>query len=138
MSLQSKEISGGNPAWKILVVDDESAVSSLMKLLLERDGHSVQTVDNGIDALFILQHKKFDLVTTDFSMTGMKGDTLATTIKELQPNLPVLMISSNGALAKACGDPLPGVDMVIGKPFTVEDLRKAMAEVLHKGVSPRL
>ena len=119
-------------------MDDDSAISDLMKLFLERDGHSVQTVSNGMDALFILEQKKFDLVTTDFSMSGMKGDTLAAAIKKRLPNQPILMISSNGALAKACGDPLPGVDMVITKPFNVEDLRKAMTEVLHKGVSARL
>jgi len=115
------------------VVDDEPAVSSIMKILLERDGHSVQTVGNGMDALFMLEHKKFDLVTTDFSMSGMKGDTLAVAIKKRLPNQPVLMISSNGALAKAAGDPLPGVDMVMSKPFHVEDLRKAIAEILQGG-----
>lgn len=132
-ALQSKEINNGKPAWKILVVDDEPAVSSIMKILLERDGHSVQTVGNGMDALFMLEHKKFDLVTTDFSMSGMKGDTLAVAIKKRLPNQPVLMISSNGALAKAAGDPLPGVDMVMSKPFHVEDLRKAIAEILQGG-----
>jgi len=70
------------------------------------------------------------LVTTDFSMSGMKGDELAATIKKRLPNQPVLMISSNGMIAKASGTPLPGVDLVIGKPFTMEELRQAIAKVL--------
>jgi len=81
--------------------------------------------------LLILEQTKFDLVTTDFSMSRMRGDTLAASIKERLPNQPVLMISSNGALAKACGDPLPGVDLVIGKPFTQEELREAITKVLE-------
>jgi DNA-binding response OmpR family regulator len=130
-TLQPEEIRKGKPVWKILVVDDDSAISDLMKLFLEREGHIVQTASNGMDALFMLEQKKFDLVTTDYSMSEMKGDTLAAAIKKRLPNQPVLMISSNGALAKACGDPLPGVDMVITKPFNIEDLRKAMTEVLR-------
>lgn len=112
------------------MVDDDTAVSKFIKLLLELDGHSVQTANNGKNALLILEQNKFDLVTTDFSMAGMKGDTLATTIKKRLPNQPILMISSNGALAKARGDPLPSVDLVIGKPFTQKDLREAISKVL--------
>lgn len=114
------------------MVDDEPAISSLMKVFLERDGHSVQTASNGQEALLLLEQQSFDLVTTDYSMSGMKGDLLAAAIKKRLPKMPVLMISSKGAVAKACGDPLPGVDMVMAKPFNMEDLRKAMAEVLSK------
>ena len=117
--------------WKILVVDDEIAVTQTLKYLLELDGHNVQTANNGRDALVLLEQQKFDLVTTDFAMSGMKGDTLAAAIKERLPNQPVLMISTNGALAKAAGNPLPGVDLVISKPFHVEELRKAIATVLQ-------
>jgi CheY-like chemotaxis protein len=91
--LQPKETSNGKPGWRILVVDDDTAVSKFIKLLLELDGHSVQTANNGKNALLILEQNKFDLVTTDFSMAGMKGDTLATTIKKRLPNQPILMIS---------------------------------------------
>jgi two-component system response regulator FlrC len=130
--LQQEDIRGAKPAWRILVVDDEPAISSLMKVFLERDGHSVQTASNGQEALLLLEQQSFDLVTTDYSMSGMKGDLLAAAIKKRLPKMPVLMISSKGAVAKACGDPLPGVDMVMAKPFNMEDLRKAMAEVLSK------
>ena len=128
--MQSEKTNTGKPEWKILVVEDQPDMAGLIKLLLEMDGHTVQTTNNGNDALLILEKNNFDLVTTDFSMAGMKGDTLAASIKERLPNQPVLMISSNGALAKACGDPLPGVDLVMGKPFTQEELREAIAQVL--------
>jgi CheY-like chemotaxis protein len=114
----------------ILVVDDEPAVSAAIKMLLEHDGHKVLTVNSGREALSLLGHERFDLVTTDFSMSEMNGDALAVAIKEHLPNQPVLMISANGALAKVSGNSLPGVDLVISKPFTLEDLRKAIANVL--------
>jgi len=120
----------GNPVWQILVVDDEPAVCGAIKMMLQHFGHKVQTANNGRQALALLEEGRFDLVTTDFSMSGMKGDALAVAIKERLPNLPVLMISSNAALAKSFGDQLPGVDLAIGKPFSLEDLRAAVAKVL--------
>jgi len=120
----------GNPVWQILVVDDEPAVCGAIKMMLQHFGHKVQTANNGRQALALLEEGRFDLVTTDFSMSGMKGDALAVAIKERLPNLPVLMISSNAALAKSFGDQLPGVDFAIGKPFSLEDLRAAVAKVL--------
>jgi CheY-like chemotaxis protein len=62
----------------------------------------------------------------------MKGDTLAAAIKQRLPNQPVLMISANGAIAKDSGNPLPGVDLVISKPFLLEDLRKAIDYFISK------
>ncbi len=111
-------------------MDDEPAVSEAIKMVLEHDGHKVQTANSGRAALVLLEQNQFDLVTTDFSMVGMKGDALAAAIKERLPKQPVLMISANGAIAKASGDPLPGVDLVISKPFLLEDLRQAIAKVL--------
>ena len=130
-ALQSKEINKGKPVWEVLVVEDDSTVSRFIKMLLEIDWLSVKKASTVKEALDILKQKKFDLVTTDFLMSGMKGDSLAAVIKERLPNQRVLMISSNGAFAKACGDPLPGVDLVMGKPFTQTDLREAMAKVLQ-------
>jgi two-component system, NtrC family, response regulator GlrR len=125
--LQPKENLGrGKEVWQILVVDDEPAVCGAIKMMLEYDGHKVQTANNGKEALSLLEQGNFDLVTTDFFMTGMKGDALAAAIKERLPNQPVLMISANGAIAKSSGDKLPGVDMVLSKPFLLEDLRKAI------------
>jgi CheY-like chemotaxis protein len=120
------------PVWQILVVDDEPDVCETIRMVLEHDGHKIQTVNSGREALVLLEHGKFDLVTTDFSMSGMKGDVLAALIKQRLPNQPVLMISANGAMANDSGNPLPGVDLVISKPFLLEDLRNAIAKVFRE------
>jgi CheY-like chemotaxis protein len=117
---------------RILVVEDEPAVSIAIKMVLEHAGHRVQAVSNGRDALALLEPGKFDLITTDFAMPGMKGDALAAAIKERLPNQPVLMISSNGFIEKASGNPLTGVDMVINKPFSLEELREAVTKILPR------
>jgi CheY-like chemotaxis protein len=98
--------------------------------VLEHDGHKIQTANSGREALILLEHGKFDLVTTDLSMSEMRGDALAAAIKERLPTLPVLLISGNGAIAKDSGNMFPGVDLIINKPFLLEDLRTAIAKVL--------
>jgi len=128
--LQPKEINNGKPVWQILVVDDEPAVCETIKMLLEHDGHKIQTASNGREALALLEHGRFDLVTTDLSMSEMRGDALAVAIKERLPKLPVMLISGNGAIAKDSGNTFPGVDLIINKPFLLEDLRTAIAKVL--------
>jgi CheY-like chemotaxis protein len=127
-----EKLTSGKEAWQILVVDDEPAVCETIKMVLEHDGHKVQTANSGREALVLLEQGRFDLVTTDFSMSGMKGDMLAAAIKERLPNQPVLMISANGVIAKSSGNPLPGVDLVISKPFLLEDLRKAIDYCISK------
>jgi CheY-like chemotaxis protein len=128
--LQPEENKKVKPAWQILVVDDEPSICKILKMLLEKDGHKVQTANSGGEALVLLEQDDFDLVTTDFSMLGMKGDTLAATIKQHRPKLPVLMISANAVIAKSFGNPLVGVDLVISKPFVVEELREAIDKLL--------
>jgi CheY-like chemotaxis protein len=120
----------GNQGWQILVVDDEPAVCGALKMMLEYDGHKVQTTGSGKEALSLLEQHKFDLVTTDYAMPDMKGDELAAAIKERLPHQPILMISANGAMMKSSGNPLTGVDFVISKPFLMKDLREAIARVL--------
>ena len=129
--LQPKEkLGGGKEALQILVVDDEPAVCRAMKMMLEHDGHKVQTASSGREALALLEQCRFDLVTTDFSMPEMKGDALAIAIKQRLPNQPVLMISGNALTSQSSGNPLTGVDLVIGKPFLLADLRKAIDKLL--------
>ena len=120
----------GNKVRHILVVDDEPAVCDAIKMMLKFDGHEVQTANGGKEALSLLEQGKFDLVTVDYAMTGMKGDELAAAVKQRLPHLPILMITAYAEMLKSSGDPLPGVDFILSKPFLLADLREAMARVL--------
>jgi CheY-like chemotaxis protein len=113
----------------ILVVDDEPLVCDAVKMMLDFDGHVVETVGSAKDALETLQEKKFDLVITDFEMPHMKGDELAAAIKARDPKQPVVMITAYAEMLQAAGNPLTGVDFVISKPFLLENLREAIARV---------
>jgi two-component system cell cycle response regulator CpdR len=120
----------GNQVRQILVVDDEPAVSDAIKMMLQFDGHEVQTANGSKEALSLLEKGKFDLITVDYAMPGMKGDELAAVIKQRLPHQPIIMISAYAEMLKSSGDPLPGVDFILSKPFLLEDLREAIARVL--------
>src|SRR5437867_6164801 len=117
------------PQRRILVVDDEPFVCDAVKMMLTFDGHVVETASNGRDALAIFEVGKFDLVITDFAMPTMKGDELAAAIKARSPKQPIVMITAYAEMLQSSGNPLPGVDFVISKPFLLENLREAIARV---------
>jgi CheY-like chemotaxis protein len=122
----------GNHGWRILVVDDETAVCGAIKMMLQFDGHEVQTANGSKEALSLLERSEFDLVTVDYAMAGMKGDELAAAIKQGRPKLPVIMITAYAEMLKSSGNLLAGVDCLVSKPFLLEDLRQAIVRVLPR------
>jgi CheY-like chemotaxis protein len=120
----------GNQVRQILVVDDEPAVCDAIKMMLKFDGHAVQTADGSKEALSLLEQDKFDLIIMDYSMPGMKGDELAAVIKQRLPHQPIIMITAYAEMLKSSSNPLPGVDFILSKPFSLADLREAIAGVL--------
>jgi CheY-like chemotaxis protein len=119
-----------NQVRRILVVDDEPAVGDAIKMMLKFDGHEVQTASGSKEALSLLEQGKFDLIITDYSMPGMKGDELAAVIKQRLPHQPIIMISAYAEMLKSSGNPLAGVDFMLSKPFFMAELREAIARVL--------
>ena len=119
-----------NQVRQILVVDDEPAVRDSIKMMLQFYGHAVQTANGSKEALSFLEKCKFDLIITDYSMPGMKGDELAAVIKKRLPHQPIIMITAYAEMLKSSGNPLTGVDFMLTKPFLLEDLREAIAKVL--------
>ena len=96
-------------------------------MMLSIDDHQVVEAGNGKEALEQLDKGPYDLVITDFEMPVMKGGELATRLKKLAPSLPILMITAHG---KELGDPSNPVDAILNKPFTFDELRRAIAGVL--------
>ena len=114
------------------MVDDEVSLLDCVKMMLEFDGHQVETATDGKAALSLFDKGGFDLVITDYSMAEMKGDALAIAIKKCAPDHPVIMITAHAGMLESSGNPLTGVDFVLSKPFHVADLRAAIAKVSSK------
>lgn len=117
---------------RILVVDDEPFVCDAVKMMLEFDGHKVQTASSAKAALESFSPEKFDLVITDYAMPLMKGDELAQRIRERAPDQPVVLITAYAEMLQASQSPLAGVDSVVSKPFLLEDLRAAISKATGK------
>jgi CheY-like chemotaxis protein len=86
----------------------------------------VTEASNGREALERFREGRFDLVITDYSMPEMRGDELAANVKHLAPSQPVLMLSGTAELLGGLGMP---ADAFLGKPFTLVDLREAIARL---------
>lgn len=117
---------------QILVVDDQELICELIAECLKSDGHTTLTAANGREALEIFRKTPADLVLTDQSMPGMNGVQLSVAIKELSPETPVILLTGFGEEMNAAGSAPGGVDLVVGKPVSGADLRKAIHKVTTK------
>jgi two-component system response regulator SaeR len=118
--------------WRILVVDNEPLVTESIRWILVHDGHVVEVTSNAEQVTSLFQKGKFDLIIADYQMPKLKGDELAARIHALDPEQRFLLITAHTEELLAKNAPLKGVDMVLGKPFDVEALRSAVAQLATK------
>jgi len=121
-----------NVTRRILVVDDEALVCESIKQVLALDEHEVEAVTSSQDALAAFQGGKFDLVIIDYLMPGMRGDKLAATIKALAPHQPIIMLTAYGERLRFEGEFPLAVDLVMSKPFDLQELRTAVRQAAAK------
>ncbi len=114
---------------RILVVEDEDMVREVISYYLAEDFHEVTLAENGRDGLDKFRAGDFDLVLTDRAMPEMNGDQLAKEIKSLKPGQSVILLTGFGDLMNGTGELPEGVDLVVGKPFTMSILRDAIEKV---------
>ena len=114
------------------MVDDDPLVCDSIRRMLAVDGHVVETASSGEAALELFQKAKFDLIIVDYKMPGMNGDELAAAIKALDPHQPIVMVTAHPETLASSGNPLVGVDLVISKPFDLQELRSAVSKLLTK------
>ncbi|MBD3289494.1 PAS domain S-box protein [candidate division KSB1 bacterium] len=127
-SLRLDQIQGGSES--ILIVDDEPAVSGVLKKLLERLNYRVDVKSSSIEALKACRKKsqKYDLVISDLTMPMMTGMELSKQLHKFCPDLPVIIMTGYGDNITTDMTEHYGIRQVIGKPITIKEL----AEVLHQ------
>jgi signal transduction histidine kinase/ActR/RegA family two-component response regulator len=118
---------------KILVVDDDPLLIKSLRDILETDGHLVITANGGqagIDAFrsALENQEAFAVVITDLGMPYVDGRKVASTIKELSPATPVILLTGWGQRLVVEGDVPPHVNRVLSKPPKLAELREALAE----------
>lgn len=107
---------------KILLVDDEASILSVLSVLLKAEGYEVVPVDNGEKAMELIKSTPFDLMISDIRMRPVDGITLLKSARELRPAMSVLMITGYGTIETAVESLKYGAFDYITKPFKVDEL----------------
>ena len=101
----------------ILIVDDEKNYLRILSAVLEDEGYEVLTALDGSTALEIQKRSDLDLILTDMKMPGMNGIELLESVKAIDPDLPVIMMTAHGTVDKAVEAMQKGAYSYILKPF---------------------
>ena len=122
----------------ILLVDDDPSVRKIVGDMLERSGYGVVAADDGSSAMEVLQERSdIGLVIADHRMPGMDGLTLTRRIKELRPDLPVVIMTGYCDLQSyLCAIGL-GVVRYISKPVGMRELMQTVRDAMEDGVCER-
>lgn len=116
----------------ILLTEDDDAVRAFVKRALELDGHQVTAAEDGGMALEILEAgpDRFDLVLSDIMMPVMDGIALALTVARDHPGLPILLMTGFADQRERAVYLERLVHDVVAKPFTLAEIRLAVASAL--------
>jgi len=118
---------------KILVVDDDAMVRRTIRASLQRVGHDVVEAGDGLEAIGVLKKAEVDLVVSDIIMPEVDGIGLLLNLRKQFPRLRVIVISGGGRAQNVdflrMAQTL-GANHVLAKPFTPEQLQKAVQATL--------
>jgi two-component system, cell cycle response regulator CpdR len=115
---------------RILVAEDEQAVSAFVVRALQTRGHEVIPVGDGLAALEALEAAEYDLLLTDIVMPGMDGIALALKVSRDRPGLRILLMSGYAAERQRAHNLEALIHRVIAKPFTLTEICNAVDDAL--------
>ncbi|HZU72344.1 MAG TPA: response regulator [Acidimicrobiales bacterium] len=125
---------------RVLVVDDEPDIASLVRITLEADGYDVTVANDGETALAKVDEGAFDAVILDLTMPGMDGFEVLTALKsDPEPSvssIPVIMLTARREEMDRIRGGIEGALFYINKPFSAADLKAHLGRALRAGSEP--
>ncbi|WP_028298109.1 sigma-54-dependent transcriptional regulator [Olivibacter sitiensis] len=118
---------------KILIIDDERAIRSTLREILEYEDYQIVDVDNGIEGLDVIKKEAIDLVLCDIKMSRMDGMEVLTEALKIKPDLPFIMISGHGTIETAVEASKKGAYDFISKPPDLNRLLITVRNALERG-----
>ncbi|HDR7590290.1 DNA-binding response regulator [Bacillus mycoides] len=106
---------------KILIVDDDKEIRNLISVYLENEGLKTQKAEDAIEALELLEEKRFDLIILDVMMPNMDGIEACMKIRE-ERNMPIIMLSAKSEDMDKIQGLASGADDYLSKPFNPLEL----------------
>jgi DNA-binding NtrC family response regulator len=118
---------------KVLIVDDNQAVASIVQIMLELEGHEVKSAQNGPDGYLTYFQFRPDLVITDIQMPGENGLELISHIREYDPKVKTIYMSANlDPYYSLLSDEKTKYPInFLNKPFSREELIGQVSEFIH-------
>lgn len=110
----------------ILVVDDDAMIRRVVKAGLESIGHTVYELEEGSKVLKMVENEGIDIIILDIFMDGQEGMETAFELKDLHPDLPIIVISSDPVYVEMASHI---ADSVMNKPLNIELLRTQVEEL---------
>jgi CheY-like chemotaxis protein len=121
------------PGAKILVVDDSEEVREVLRELLSRHGYTVVTAPDGESGLVELETRTFDLAMVDLGLPGISGLEVANRLKHKWPDTRVALMTGYGDRMGPDDAKSKGVDFVLAKPFSLDQLRSVVDHAIANG-----
>ena len=117
-----------NSPLNILLAEDERSVAFSISFALKADGHKIEIVSDGAEALSELTRKPgaFDLLITDHSMPRMNGVELVKRLRDIAFRGKIVVLSAHLSTENRAAYLALGVDLMVTKPFDVHELRAAI------------
>lgn len=117
---------------KILVVDDEPSLREVLSIMLKQAGYSVISVNDGEEAVELVQKEIFDLVITDLRMPKIDGMEVLKAVKSASPETVVLIITAFATADSAVEAMKQGAYDYLTKPFQVDEVQLIIRNALEK------
>jgi DNA-binding response OmpR family regulator len=121
----------GMTSARILVVEDEPRLREILRLYLEREGHRVTDVGDGVAALAAFQANGADLVILDLMLPGEQGEAVLEALRDAG-DVPVLITSAKRSDAERIAGLRLGADDYLAKPFNPHELTARVAAILRR------
>ena len=118
--------------FSILVCEDDFAIKTMISTKLKQENYSVYTVQNGQEALNLMEKQQIDLVISDIMMPEMDGYEFVQTLRETKHTLPILMITAKSQLESVEAAFKLGVDDYMVKPLRLEELVLRVKALLRR------
>ena len=119
---------------RVLIIDDEAPIRSMLKLMLERDGYEVAEAPDGMEAIRIYRQNPADLIITDLIMPNQDGIGMIIALKKEFPDVKIIAMSGGGLNKPEGylkGAKKLGAACTLTKPIDREEMLKAIKDVLQ-------
>lgn len=116
---------------KILIIEDDKNILSLLNRSLKEDGHTIQSADNGIDGEYMADINSYDVIVLDWMLPQKSGLEVLASLRKKNNKTPIIMLTAKDDIDDKIKGLKYGADDYLGKPFSLKEL-EARLEALYR------